>query len=71
MFSNSKDAKGIFEKKSIIFVIYVKDSQVGQERIRPKEENIIPVNPKIKIKMVIGAKNGTIKILAIGEIRGI
>ncbi len=71
IFPNFKDAKGILEKTPITSVTYAKDNQTGHERTDPIGENIIPKTPKIKIKIVIGAKNGTIKIFTIGEIKGI
>lgn len=63
MFSNFREAKGNFEKISITFVIYAKDNQVGKEIKKPKGKNIIPANPKINIKMVIGLKTGRLRCL--------
>jgi len=43
---------------------------VGQNKTQPKTEKIIPDKANIKIRIVMGAKNGTIKMLVIGEVVG-
>ncbi len=69
MLLNFKVARESFENKSIIPAIQVKAKKAGQDKIHPKNPKIMPKIPKAKIKMVMGAKNGTINILIMGEIK--
>ena len=48
-----------------------KQSQTGKDIIYPIDLKKIAKNPKAEIKIVMGAKKGTIKILTIGDIKDI
>ena len=56
---------GKAENQSTILVIYVKNSQLGQDKTQPKGCQIIPAKPNMNPNPNTNANKGTIKTLVI------